>query len=405
MLRQVRHSFNLVFVLFLVFSGPALGTTRDHDLAGEDGEDRKLIPILLPVMTQRYPSHEQGIGIIDRALLTRQPGLSFEAVEGVVMDHHSNPVYFAGMENINFSLIENLRREFYRSGIKVFVSPEQTPIQSHILSIFQAYAPECKVPTDASLVELALASVIHPFMNSSISPIEDAIFQRVEGNSLYRDLRTIQGLQSPWVFRSSVSEMLRNSNILKILNWTERGGSENSYPEQDWEVRYESGVHHTLFDEAEKLQPISIFYPVTPGEVGLAVFNKSFPKNIFPMGLTTQASQVHGIEMSPASLIFHDIFHAKFAENNRFFIPWVMETLDKSLALNLSASEFLNRSGSSFQKQYGLVMSIYEYLYQQSTGFLMQGRESEYKKMQVALFFGNHEYPLFSEKCTTCMIP
>jgi hypothetical protein len=322
---------------------------------------------------------------------------SFEAWQGAVGDQH--PHYFVGRQDIDFSLVEWVRHQAAVRGVWVFLEKDTTALQQRALKIIRQFAPDLDVPHDMSLAEFYYASMVQAFRVKSPSALEKAIFEHLPNNRTYRELQVLAAAGEIFPFRQPLISLMNHPRVATKAAFSLTEPPEAYFfQKQDWETYYSSSVHHDLFDKAKRLLPFSLPYPTNPGELGLALLVRAFMKDVYPIGLSQQDALVHGTKLTPGSLAWHDYFHGKASEHARGFVPWVMRTLSVAPEQNVSAKELLKRAGPYFQKQYGLVMGIYDYLYQQTTGLLIQGYHQDYKTMLVAFFLGLHEYPSFSEK-------
>lgn len=323
---------------------------------------------------------------------------SVEAVEGAVADRH--PQYFVGRNDINFDLIEALRADMAKRGpVVVLFEQNITAVQQHVRGILHRFAPTLEIPMDASLGEIYYASLIHAFTLKTSSALEDSIFNHLPGNTGYKDLRELAQAGQVWPLRKSLLGMWNDSRLecaRGFLRDEDRPSSTEFFEEQSWEHHYSSYFGEVRGD-VKSLLPAPIYHPTTPGELGLALLIKAGIRDVYPIGLSQTEARVHGTALTPGSLARHDKFHGEAAQHSRHFTQWVMTTLGSAHAQNLSVKDFLREAGPHFQKQYQMVMGMYDYLYQQTTALLIQGDEKAYKTMLVAFFLAGHEYPDLSE--------
>ncbi|MDC0349069.1 hypothetical protein OAN21_01535 [Alphaproteobacteria bacterium] len=131
------------------------------------------------------------------------------------------------------------------------------------------------------------------------------------------------------------------------------------------------------------------------GQMGFAFLARQFMQDVYPEALCTKPASVHGTDLNPGPMVAHDKFHGEVSRHGRRFNEWLAGRLNAPLEEKVSARAFLEEATPQMQRQYGLVMGIYDFMYQQTTGLLMRGDESEYKRMLVGFFLALHEHPRF----------
>jgi len=309
---------------------------------------------------------------------------TFEAWEGVVAGVH--PQYFTGYGTIDPTSVALYRRAMDSSGrnpLKV----TDGPLVRDGIRIFQTYAPGIAVPAGISAAEIYYACLVHAFSLSRTSDLEDDVFAHLPDNDGYHALQELADEKNHWFLQSSLLSLIPLLERIKDLSKDEKPDS--------FSHSYQSAADWELLKKTKSIENWHVLHPVNAGEMGLAFLPRLFMKDIYPIGLCREAAPVHGTNLSPGPMAVHDQFHGNVSRNGRRFREWAAMALDKALTQKVSARDFFERATPQMQRQYGLVMGIYDFVYQQTTALLMRGDEVDYKTMLVGFFLAMHEHPHF----------
>ena len=329
--------------------------------------------------------------------ITRPVSLPFESWERALSESkHAH--YFLGMESIDFSLVEMFRKAISQDPAHI-LSSEKTAFQRHAVGIFRKFAPDVAVPEGVSPLDIFYACLIkaETFCLGQQSNLEKHIFDHLEGNQDYRDLKMAAAQGELWPFHGSVSGLANKFFLGKgLLEPNGERKKEDFFEEAETTTIRSLYVNSDFLDIfQEKVGRKYLPHVVNAGELGLAFLIRSFIQDVAPIGLTHEPARVHGMPMTPGALAWHDRFHGHVSGDSRKFEPWVDQVLNRASLQSLSVQEFAKQVGPLLTRQYESVLGIYEYLYQQTTVFLMQGNEDAYKKMLVGFFLALHEFPEF----------
>lgn len=336
-------------------------------------------------------------------MLTRRVSPSFEGWERALAESkHSH--YFLGMDSVDFSVVEGFRKALRQDHAHMF-SFEETPLQRQAVKIFRKFAPGVSIPEQVSPVDIFYACLIHAATLGlgQESGLEKHIFDHLLGNQQYRDFKMVAAQGEIWPLNKRLNKMIDKFLVGRGL--IESNGERNR--EDFFEAIGNTKTRHSFegsveYDFLQPFQnnvgPIHIPHIVNAGELGLAFLVKSFIRDVAPIGLAHESAWVHGMPMTPGALAWHDKFHGDVAEESRAFEPWVDQVLSSVSSQGLSVQDFSEKVGPLLTRQYKSVLGMYEYLYQQTTGLLMQGHEEAYKKMLVGFFLAMHESPIFESE-------
>lgn len=332
--------------------------------------------------------------------LAKQISIPFEIWErGLADSKHSS--YFLGMESMDFSLVNMFRRAIQQDPSHIF-SSEKTALQRHAVAIFRKFAPDVAIPEGVSPVDIFYACLLkaETLGLGTESGLERFIFDHLRGNRQYRDLKMAAAQGQLWTLHGSVTGLANKFLVGRVLLELDGERKQEDFfeEERDKTTRaiYENSVDSDYLDIFHAgIERLHIPHVVNAGELGLAFLVRSFIQDVAPIGLTHEPAHVHGMRMTPGALAWHDKFHGDVSEDGRQFKPWVDQVLSRASHQNLSVQEFSKKVSPLLARQYESVLGMYEYLYQQTTGLLMQGSEDAYKKMLVGFFLALHEFPFF----------
>lgn len=206
----------------------------------------------------------------------------------------------------------------------------------------------------------------------------------------------------PYIFRGLSSEKSQESELAPFIN-VSKEENENPYPESTFERGSSSSLHYEAADQLRTKfrgscpSKIVVVRPGS-GKFGMTFLVRQYLQGVFPVGIPSKPTKVHGVELSPLGFGVHDILHAnvdaRYRKLRSYFVREAGQYVKSGGQLEDFTETYLPYAIGQHERFMEGLLSLSDLFLAR----LLPSDKQAYDRAMIGFFFVIHEYPGFSEK-------